>query len=117
MVRSIGLGLTIGLALGAIIVLALAFGGAVNATPPVPNTPLDVNMAERDVEGDQVAAGYRQQETRTYCREFQLMATIGGQPAEMIGTACMRPDGVWEIAPGFALGARPRVLSTFDGGE
>ena len=32
-----------------------------------------------------------------YCREFQQKVTVGGQTQEAYGTACMQPDGSWEI--------------------
>ena len=43
--------------------------------------------------------------TRTYeepsgspCREFELDATVGGEPGqEVSGTACLQPDGSWKI--------------------
>jgi surface antigen len=32
------------------------------------------------------------------CREFQLDATVGGEPGqEVYGTACLQPDGSWKI--------------------
>lgn len=43
--------------------------------------------------------------TRTYeepsgspCREFELDATVGGEPGQEVnGTACLQPDGSWKI--------------------
>lgn len=32
-----------------------------------------------------------------YCREYQSYATVGGRRSETYGTACMQPDGSWEI--------------------
>jgi len=32
-----------------------------------------------------------------YCREFQQSINIGGETQAAYGTACMRPDGSWEI--------------------
>jgi hypothetical protein len=32
-----------------------------------------------------------------YCREFQKTVTIGGRTEEAYGTACMQPDGAWEV--------------------
>ncbi|MCP5367400.1 MAG: hypothetical protein H6907_13875 [Hyphomicrobiales bacterium] len=32
-----------------------------------------------------------------YCREFQQTVTIGGRSERAYGTACMQPDGVWEV--------------------
>ncbi len=31
------------------------------------------------------------------CREFQQSVTIGGQKQEAYGTACMQPDGTWQV--------------------
>lgn len=32
-----------------------------------------------------------------YCREYTTNNYIGGRPARSYGTACMQPDGSWEI--------------------
>jgi surface antigen len=32
-----------------------------------------------------------------YCREYQQVVTIGGQPERSYGTACRQPDGSWKI--------------------
>jgi hypothetical protein len=32
-----------------------------------------------------------------YCREYQATQTIGGQPQNVVGTACRQPDGSWRI--------------------
>jgi surface antigen len=32
-----------------------------------------------------------------YCREYQQAVTVGGQKRGSYGTACMQPDGDWEI--------------------
>lgn len=32
-----------------------------------------------------------------YCREYQTKTTIGGQRQSSYGTACLQPDGSWEI--------------------
>jgi hypothetical protein len=32
-----------------------------------------------------------------YCREFQQKVSIGGHSEEAYGTACMQPDGSWEV--------------------
>lgn len=32
-----------------------------------------------------------------YCREYQNVSSIGGSRKETYGTACMQPDGSWEI--------------------
>ncbi len=32
-----------------------------------------------------------------YCREYQNTSTVGGRASQTYGTACMQPDGSWEI--------------------
>ncbi|MBI1776705.1 MAG: hypothetical protein HYR63_15270 [Proteobacteria bacterium] len=32
-----------------------------------------------------------------YCREYQTTLTVNGQPVPSYGTACLRPDGRWQI--------------------
>ncbi len=32
-----------------------------------------------------------------YCREYQSSTTIDGRPVPTYGTACLRPDGAWQI--------------------
>jgi len=32
-----------------------------------------------------------------HCREFQQKVTIGGKTEQAYGTACLQPDGAWEI--------------------
>jgi surface antigen len=32
-----------------------------------------------------------------YCREYQAYAMVGGRRSQTYGTACMQPDGSWEI--------------------
>lgn len=32
-----------------------------------------------------------------YCREYQTTAVVGGRRQQTFGTACMQPDGQWEI--------------------
>ncbi|MCE2927285.1 MAG: hypothetical protein LW823_06575 [Rickettsiales bacterium] len=32
-----------------------------------------------------------------YCREYQARATVGGRTQDTYGTACLEPDGSWEI--------------------
>ncbi|MGF1611509.1 MAG: hypothetical protein ACFCUQ_19055 [Kiloniellales bacterium] len=32
-----------------------------------------------------------------YCREYQATATVGGRPQQTYGTACLQPDGDWQI--------------------
>jgi hypothetical protein len=35
-----------------------------------------------------------------YCREFYRTVTIGGRSEQAYGTACMQPDGSWELVSG-----------------
>lgn len=35
--------------------------------------------------------------TNRYCREFQKTVTIGNRTEQAYGTACMQPDGAWEV--------------------
>lgn len=49
-----------------------------------------------------VQAGNQQQTSNNntygrYCREYQNRSTVGGRVQETYGTACMQPDGSWEI--------------------
>jgi hypothetical protein len=32
-----------------------------------------------------------------YCREYQSTVTVGGLPQGGYGTACMQPDGSWQV--------------------
>lgn len=34
-----------------------------------------------------------------YCREFRQQVVIGGKTEEAYGTACLQPDGSWEVLP------------------
>lgn len=43
--------------------------------------------------------GTRYQQGRE-CRDFRLFADVDGQPDEITGTACRRPDGSWEAVSG-----------------
>ncbi len=40
---------------------------------------------------------YQQARSERYCREYTTEVIIGGKREEAYGTACRRPDGVWEI--------------------
>lgn len=35
--------------------------------------------------------------TGQYCREFQQNVTIGGKTEQAYGTACLKPDGAWQV--------------------
>lgn len=39
-------------------------------------------------------------EPGVFCREFQQTITIGGQTEEAFGSACLQPDGTWQIQQG-----------------
>ena len=47
---------------------------------PVPPVPLQSTVPEQ------------------YCREYTMVATIAGRQQQIVGIACLRPDGTWEIA-------------------
>lgn len=57
-------------------------------------------------ENPQTGADYRIEPRGTHfisgreCRDFRLLAEIGGRPDEITGTACRRPDGTWETLSG-----------------
>src|SRR5262245_39797280 len=38
------------------------------------------------------------------CREFTSTANIGGQEQQVVGMACLQPDGTWRIVSGTASG-------------
>jgi hypothetical protein len=61
-------------------------------TPPVYSPPPPVVYVPAPV---QTAVAPRTADR--YCREYQKTATIGGVEREVYGTACMQPDGSWEI--------------------
>jgi hypothetical protein len=44
-----------------------------------------------------LTAAYSAQANTPYCREFTQSVTIGGRVEHGYGTACMQPDGAWEI--------------------
>lgn len=44
-----------------------------------------------------------------YCREYTRNVTVGGKLQESYGTACMKPDGAWEVqnsAPAYTQPSR-----------
>ncbi len=47
--------------------------------------------------GTFLAAGTAHANTNDYCREYTGTVIIGGQEQPSYGTACMQPDGSWEI--------------------
>lgn len=54
------------------------------AQPAVVQANYTQNYADNDTQG-------------RYCREYQNRSTVGGRVQETYGTACMQPDGSWEI--------------------
>lgn len=45
-------------------------------------------------------------QAQNYCREFTSTSTIGNRTQETVGTACLNPDGSWQIVSGVNRGAR-----------
>ncbi len=58
----------------------------VPAPPPVVYAPIQA-----------VPLGTFQDASGRYCREYQRLADIGGRQQQVYGTACMMPDGSWQI--------------------
>lgn len=52
---------------------------------------------EDDAYGSVTPVWEGRSDTGQYCREFQQEVTIGGKTEQAWGTACLRPDGSWEI--------------------
>ena len=81
-------------------VLGTAFGGAaggarcteqvVYQSPPIVQTAYVQRASAQDYYGNDRNDG-------RYCREYQNRSTVGGRVQETYGTACMQPDGSWEI--------------------
>ncbi len=44
-----------------------------------------------------VPVSYQQPEAQPYCREYSNRVVVGGRVQESYGTACMQPDGSWQI--------------------
>jgi hypothetical protein len=51
-------------------------------------------------------AGYAQAQSQDFCREFTSTVTIGNRTQDSVGTACLNPDGSWQIVSGNNTGAR-----------
>lgn len=47
--------------------------------------------------GSFTPAGYYQNNTGQYCREFSQTINVGGRTERGYGTACRQPDGSWQI--------------------
>lgn len=56
--------------------------------PPVMLTPGYLSSEARPVP---------QNENGQYCREYQTQVKVGGTAHSSYGTACMQPDGQWQI--------------------
>jgi len=67
-----------------LIALALGVAGCVSAPPSTSASTLAPTTI-----GAAAAA--------EYCREYRSTAEIAGAPHEVVGTACRRPDGSWQI--------------------
>jgi hypothetical protein len=55
---------------------------------------------EGDASGAVIATREGTTPSGRYCREFQHHVTIGGRTEEAYGTACLNPDGSWEVVSG-----------------
>lgn len=44
--------------------------------------------------------------TQDYCREYTRTIYVGGKPQEGYGTACLQPDGSWQIVNGDNIGQK-----------
>lgn len=52
-------------------------------------------------------------ETQQYCREYTQTLKIGSHTQRSHGTACMQPDGSWELMPATAQTGRPVPSITY----
>lgn len=77
--------------------VAVALVLAAWATQPYPSTASALS-------GQVQLAQYAPPEN---CREFSVQVIIGGQPQQLVGQACQRPDGSWQMTQTF--GVAPRV--------
>lgn len=62
--------------------------------------PIGMPISWQDARAGNYYAVTPTREYRTagrYCREYQTTARVGGGLRETYGTACMQPDGSWEI--------------------
>lgn len=39
----------------------------------------------------------RDRQNGTFCREYQTTVTVGGRTESAFGTACLQPDGSWQL--------------------
>ena len=53
--------------------------------------------AEAAPPGPRAEAGIAWDPDRPHCREVQMGITIGGRPQAGFGTACLQPDGSWQL--------------------
>jgi 17 kDa outer membrane surface antigen len=64
------------------------------ATAPIGET---IQWSQAGAYGTVTATRDGTSSSNRYCREFQKTVTIGGQTEQAYGTACMQPDGAWEV--------------------
>lgn len=84
-------------------VLGGAFGNSLSqycSEEYVYNAPIGTPVAwdaPRQNENYYVTATREYEREGRYCREYQAVATVAGRQQQTYGTACMQPDGNWEI--------------------
>jgi len=47
--------------------------------------------------GPDQSGGQGQSGGQSYCREFQTTIVVDGRPEKAHGTACLQPDGTWQV--------------------
>lgn len=67
----------------------------VYAYPPPP--PVYIPSPDQGPMYDTAAPAPQQQADGRYCREYQRDIRVGSRIAPAYGTACMQPDGSWQI--------------------
>jgi hypothetical protein len=80
---------------------AVALGGAGCAAPP-PSTSVSTLSAATIAETAPAA---------DYCREYRSTAEVAGARQEVVGTACRRPDGSWQIVDGSPPAGTPPTVT------
>lgn len=75
--------------------LAILCSGCVETPPPPPPLP---PVAASDVTNFQTKVS----ETDPKCHDYTGQATIDGKQEQVIGHACLQPDGSWKVAEGTA---------------
>ncbi len=64
--------------------------------PPPPPGPQVVYVPSAPIQAAPASDPFTDQQGR-YCREYQSMIMVNGQPQPSYGTACRMPDGQWRI--------------------